>query len=118
MSKELERKRIRLERRKHRTRSQIKGTNMVPRLCVVKSNRYIYCQLIDDVAGKALFGIHSKSIDKSTSTVVSSEKLGEAVGAQALEKGIKKIVFDRGASRYTGRVKAVAEGARKAGLKF
>jgi large subunit ribosomal protein L18 len=118
MSKELKIKRDRRERRKNRTRKVLKGTMIVPRFCVVKTNKYVYCQFIDDLNSRTLLGIHSKEISKDIANVAISEKLGELAGKKAMENKISRVIFDRGASRYTGKVKAVAEGARKSGLRF
>lgn len=100
------------ERRKNRTRAKINGTAERPRLSVFRSNCYTYAQLIDDEAGKTLVGVSIKK------TKGSSEKLGELIVKKAIEKGIKKAIFDRGNYKYHGRIKAVAEEARKMGLQI
>ncbi len=117
---EKKRKRLRI---KKRIRKKISGTSERPRLTVYKSNRYLYVQAVDDEAGRTLafattltedfkeFGYNRKSIK-------AAEKLGEKIGKMLLEKGIKKVVFDRNGYPYHGRVKAIADGARKAGLEF
>lgn len=91
-------------------RAKIRGTAEKPRLSIFKSNRYVYLQLIDDLAGKTLV---NASITSSKDV---SASLGETIAKKAIEKGIKKAVFDRGRYKYHGSVKAVAEAARKAGL--
>lgn len=108
-------------RRKKRTRVKISGTQERPRLTVFRSNKSSYAQLIDDQEGKTLVSastIELKSETKKDSKQKKSELLGELLAKKALEKGIKEAIFDRGAYRYHGRVKAVAEAARKLGLKF
>jgi large subunit ribosomal protein L18 len=111
-------KQIAKARRRARTRAKIKGTSARPRLSVSKSLRHIYAQLIDDSRGQTLIAVHSKTVSaKGTKTEVAFA-VGKALGEQALAKKIKTCVFDRGSARYHGRVKAVAEGARQAGLKF
>ncbi len=104
-------------RRHNRSRSHMEGTSEIPRLAVFKSNRYIYAQAIDDNKGVTLAAATSLKEKKGTQ-LQKSEKVGEEVGKALLAKGIKAVVFDRGGFLYTGNVKAVAEGARKAGLNF
>lgn len=91
-------------------RAIVKGTKERPRLSVFRSNKRIYGQLIDDSRGITLLS----ASDIKTSAL----KIGENLAKKALEKGIKSVVFDRGGYKYHGRVKALAEGARQAGLKF
>ena len=112
-------------RRKQRTRAKIFGTADKPRLSVFRSNRYTYVQLIDDMAGKTLVSASTKEIEKTKSKlpganpkVLLAEQLGELIAKKAVEKGIKKAVFDRGKYKYHGRIKAVAEGMRKGGLQL
>lgn len=106
-------------RRAGRARAKIKGTADRPRLSVFRSNNFIYAQLIDDEAGKTILSISSRGIksDKSNKTQL-AEKVGEMIAKKAVEKGVKKAVFDRGSYLYHGRVKALAESARKGGLEF
>ncbi len=111
------------ECRKRRTRAKIFGTSDKPRLSVFRSNRYVYAQLIDDSVGKTIVGVSTRELEKSkgkekNSKVILSGQLGELIAQKALEKGVKKAVFDRGNYKYHGRTKAVAEGARKGGLQF
>ncbi|MFT8872712.1 MAG: 50S ribosomal protein L18 [Sporolactobacillus sp.] len=111
---------IRQKRHLH-VRHRINGTSERPRLSVFRSSKNIYAQLIDDVNGVTL--VASSSLDKALglekgSDVEAAKKVGEAVGKLALEKGIEVVVFDRSGYLYHGRVQAVAEGAREAGLKF
>ncbi len=110
------------ERRKKRIRKKIFGTKERPRLCVYKSNRYIYAQIIDDTEGKTLVSYSSLKYKKegveNYKDVETAKKVGEELGKMAREKGIKQVVFDRSGYPYHGRVKALAEGVRKAGIKF
>ncbi len=109
-------------RRKNRTRAKIFGTSERPRLSVFRSNRQSYAQLVNDDKGETLVGVSTaKLADKIKQPAMKqklAEKLGELIAEKAVEKGIKKAVFDRRGYKYHGRVKAVAEGARKGGLKF
>jgi large subunit ribosomal protein L18 len=112
-----------LKRRQTRIRGKIGGTAEVPRLRVTRSNDNIYAQVIDDVAGRTLVSASSldpefKKQDKSGATVDGAAAVGELVGKRALDKKIATVVFDRGGHIYHGRVKALADGAREAGLKF
>lgn len=117
-SKEVSRKRRHL-----RIRKKYKGTSEQPRLCVFRSNKYIYGQIIDDVQGITLVSASSLESDmkgKSDSKINLSvaEETGTLVAKRAIEKGIKKIVFDRGGFLYHGKIKAFADAARAAGLEF
>lgn len=100
-----------------RVRSRINGTEERPRLSVFRSNKAVFIQLIDDVTGKTLASAHSKEITKGNKTEKSTE-LGKLIAKKATEKGITKVVFDRGGYLYHGRVKAIADAAREAGLVF
>ena len=116
-SKTLRRNRIR-----QRIKKVVSGTSDYPRLSVFRSNKEIYCQLIDDVNGKTI--VQTSSRDKSISdlklksNIEISFNVGKSVAEQALKKGIDKIKFDRGGYLYHGRVKSLADGAREGGLKF
>ena len=115
-------KTLQKERRHRRVRSKISGTVERPRLVVSRSNRFIYAQLIDDNAGKTLAAASdmkavSKKSDKLTKVTRATE-VGKQLAVTAKGLGISKVVFDRGGYRFIGRVKAVAEGAREAGLIF
>ncbi|HBQ20838.1 MAG: 50S ribosomal protein L18 [Deltaproteobacteria bacterium GWA2_38_16] len=108
-------------RRHRRRRGKIWGTSERPRLCVFRSQKHIYAQIIDDSAQKVLLGIStvSKDLDiKKGYTVVSATQVGETTAKKALAQKIKKVVFDVGGYKYHGRIKALAEGARKGGLQF
>lgn len=109
-----ERNRLRI---KYSIRRKIYGTADHPRLNVYRSNKDVYLQLIDDVASHTLCSTNSKSITEGSKSEQAKEA-GKELGEKALELGIKKVVFDRGGYRYHGRVRAVAEGAREAGLQF
>ncbi len=111
------------EKRKARIRKKLSGTSDRPRLTVYKSLKHIYAQVVDDTAGKTLVfaATTSKSLkgevaeDKKTAA---AKKVGAAVAKAALAKGISRVVFDRNGFDYHGRIAAVAEAAREAGLKF
>lgn len=111
-------------KRKKRVRNKIKGTPERPRLTVFKSARHIYAQIIDDSIGGTLVAASTISKDfKSKTQGVSSNikgaiSVGETIGKKGVKKGIKEIVFDRNGFLYHGRVKALADAARKNGLKF
>ena len=111
----------RLITRKKRVRAKISGTPQRPRLSVYKSNTNIYAQLIDDVNGVTLASANSLQKDVAESehaNVETAKKVGAAIGKRALEAGIEEVVFDRSGYLYHGKVKALAEAAREAGLKF
>ena len=121
--KKLQKKQAALARRHRRVRGKISGTAARPRLCVTRSNSNIYVQFVDDVAGKTLLGVSTlgpdfKATGKNGANVEGAAAMGEIAGKKALEAGLTEIVFDRGGNLYHGRVKALAEGAREAGLKF
>lgn len=106
------------KRRAGRARARIRGTSERPRLSVFRSNTAIYAQLIDDEAGKTILSISSRGMKGEKGKAALAEKVGESLAKKATEKGIKKVVFDRGRYLYHGRVKALAESARKGGLQF
>lgn len=111
----------RRERRKKRAHLRTRGNSQKPRLSVFRSNNYIYAQLIDDENQRTLVSASSRQLaekGESKPKTVLAEKIGEKIAEEALKKGIRKVIFDKGAYRYHGRVKAVAEGARKKGLNF
>jgi len=95
-----------------RIRAKIKGSPERPRLCVFRSNKYLYAQLIDDKVGKTLSSCSGKS------NIKNAFKIGEEMAKKALAQNIKSILFDRSGYKYHGQVKAVSEGARKGGLQF
>ena len=119
----LQKKQAGLARRHRRVRAKISGTPARPRLCVTRSNSNMYVQVIDDVTGKTICGVSTlgpefKATGVSGATVEGAGVLGGIIGKLAQEKGVTEVVFDRGGHLYHGRIKAVAEGAREAGLKF
>jgi len=106
-------------RRHARVRKRIAGTAQRPRLAVFRSNKHIYAQLIDDVAGRTLASASTVESEKLTGSKVDAAKVvGQRVGERAKQAGIDAVVFDRGGNKFHGRVAQVAEGAREAGLKF
>jgi large subunit ribosomal protein L18 len=105
------------ERIKYRIRKRIKGSAAKPRLAVYRSNKNIYCQLIDDLDGKTLASASSKDVG-GTINVESAKKVGAAIADKAKASGITTVVFDRGGYIYHGRIKALADGAREGGLQF
>ena len=106
-------------RRHARVRAKISGTAEAPRLCVYRSNKNIEAQIIDDVKGATLVASSSMSLKLENGSNVDAAKLvGENIAKKALAKKIKKVVFDRSGYIYHGRVKALAEAAREAGLEF
>ncbi|HHD92054.1 MAG TPA: 50S ribosomal protein L18 [Candidatus Portnoybacteria bacterium] len=120
----IKKKRIARVKRHRRVRKLISGTESMPRLCVFRSNRYVYAQLINDLTGKTIivasdfdFKKNNQPQEKLTKSAM-AQKIGQLLAQRAKEKGIKRVVFDRGGYRYFGRVKSLAEGARKEGLKF
>jgi large subunit ribosomal protein L18 len=110
-------KTIKRQVRKNRIRSKVSGTAEKPRLSVFKSNKYIYAELINDDLGVTIAEASSLKID-SKGKANHAMAVGEALAKKAKEKKISKVVFDRGGYIYTGRVKALAEGARSGGLEF
>jgi len=101
-----------------RVRAKISGTAKRPRLNVFRSNANIYAQLIDDTAGKTLASSSDLKLDGKTAKLESAKKVGEEIGKKAKELKVKEVVFDRGGFAYQGRVKALADAAREAGLTF
>jgi large subunit ribosomal protein L18 len=105
-----------------RIRKKVKGTAERPRLNVYRSVNHIYVQLIDDLAGKTLIASSSavgkKGQRKTGGNVAAAKEIGKAIAEKAKAKGISKVVFDRGGYLYHGRVKALADAAREAGLQF
>ena len=102
---------------KTRIRGKISGTAARPRMTVFRSNKAIYVQLIDDLAGKTLVAASSKGLEGGTKVEVAA-KVGQAVAQKALEAGITEVVFNRNGYLFHGRIKSLADAARTAGLKF
>ena len=111
-------------KRQRRVRKKIRGTSGQPRLCVFRSLKHIYAQLIDDSTGATLLSVSSLSkdisekIEKYGGNKKASAVVGKAIADLAAIKGIKKVVFDRNGFLYHGRVKALSDAAREAGLQF
>ena len=109
------------QRRRYRVRKSLRGTPERPRLAVFRSNKHIYCQLIDDSCGKTLASASSRDGDLRGDMGYSggckaAEAIGKVIAAKALAVGVKQVCFDRGSYKYHGRVQAVADAAREAGL--
>jgi large subunit ribosomal protein L18 len=112
-----------LERRQRRVRGKISGTAERPRLRVTRTNGHIYAQVIDDVSGTTLASASTVDPEvrkelKNGANIDAARAVGEAVGARAKAAGVTSVIFDRGGRIYHGRVKALADGARSAGLEF
>ena len=111
------------ENKHRRMRSRLSGTTERPRLAVFRSNNHMYAQIIDDTVGNTLVAASTMDKDiqaacEKTNNVDAAAQVGTAVAKKALEKGITTVVFDRGGFLYAGKVKALAEAAREAGLNF
>ena len=119
MKKLIGKKKRRLKR-KLRIRGRIKGTENRPRMTVFKSNKHTYIQVVDDTACKTIVSASNleKELSNIKNTVKDVGKLGEVAAKRLLEKKIERVVFDRNGYLYHGLVKAIADGARKVGLKF
>lgn len=120
MFKKTDRKKARVKRHM-RVRNKISGTAERPRLAVFRSEKNMYAQIIDDVAGRTI--VSASTLDKDFAGKVGSNKeaakaVGELIAKKAVENGIEEVVFDRGGFVYHGRIKELAEGAREAGLRF
>ena len=114
---------VKRERRHLRVRQTVVGTKERPRLAVCRSLKHMYCQLIDDAEGKTLAAASTQSKDlrevlKKTGNKDAATAVGTKIAEKALALGIKQVCFDRGGFKFHGRVKALAEAARKGGLKF
>ncbi|HBB73991.1 MAG TPA: 50S ribosomal protein L18 [Planctomycetaceae bacterium] len=110
-------------RRRYRVRRSIKGTAERPRLSVFRSHKHIYAQVIDDATGRTLVSASSRDRELREALAfggnrAAAEAIGRSVAERALAAGVTKVCFDRGAFRYHGRVSALAEAARAAGLEF
>jgi large subunit ribosomal protein L18 len=115
--------RVARKRRHARVRARVAGTAASPRLCVFRSLNHIYAQVIDDLKGNTLVAASTldaeiKGDSDSKAKSAQAQLVGALVAKRALSKGINRVVFDRGGYKYHGRVKALAEAARQAGLKF
>ncbi|MBI3465281.1 MAG: 50S ribosomal protein L18 [Planctomycetes bacterium] len=115
--------RVRQERRQLRVRRRLFGTTERPRLAVFRSSKHIYAQIIDDSAGRTLVSASTREPDvrsqvKSGGNKQAAEVVGQRLGRKAIEQGITKVAFDRRHYRFHGRVQALADAVRKAGLQF
>lgn len=106
------------ERRRKRNRAKISGTKAKPRLSVFRSNRHMYGQLIDDVERKTIVSASTRELKERGKKVHQAEKIGELLAERAKKAGIEVAVMNKGSYKYHGRVAAVAQGARKGGLKL
>jgi large subunit ribosomal protein L18 len=114
-------KRTKAQQRKRihmRIRKKVSGTTERPRLSVFRSNKSIYCQLIDDLKGHTVASASSKEAGTNGTKIDQAKAVGQLVAERAKAAGIEVVVFDRGGYLYHGRVKALAEGAREGGLQF
>jgi len=125
-------KQLKRQRRHRRVRAKIKGTAKVPRLCVFRSAKHIYAQLINDEKGETLAVASDLEVKKSTrptnlkiktkkpfsGKTARAYEVGKLIAKKTLDKKVNKVVFDRGGYKYHGKVKALADGAREAGLEF
>jgi large subunit ribosomal protein L18 len=119
MKSATEKKSAQRARRHNRIRAKVNGTEAMPRLSVYKSNKYVYAQLIDDEKGNTIVAASTKDVKtKAKGMLEKAKQAGIELAKLAGTKNIKKVVFDRGGFIYTGRVKALAEGAREGGLQF
>jgi large subunit ribosomal protein L18 len=124
ITKRMKAKRARRDKAHLRVRKRVQGSAERPRLAVYKSLRYIYAQVIDDERGVTLAQANSsdpelrEALGKSTATKEAAKRVGELVAERAKDKGVDKVVFDRGGYIYHGRIQALADGAREKGLQF
>ncbi len=115
--------RISRQRRQERVRRRVQGTDGRPRLSIFRSGKHVYAQVITDVSGRTLLAVSTLTPElrtqlPKTATVAAAKEVGKLVGRRCQEKGITSVVFDRNGFLYHGRVRAVADGAREAGLQF
>src|SRR5262249_28331197 len=109
--------------RQKRVRDQVHGTNARPRLCIYRSGRHMYAQVISDESGTTLTAMSTLSSElrttiKKTATIEAAKQVGSLIARKCQEKGITQVVFDRNGFLYHGRIRAVADGAREAGLQL
>ena len=110
-------------KRHYRIRNKVNGTQQQPRLAVFRSNKHIYAQLINDTAGVTIAAASTMEADiasklENTANIQAASAVGEAIAKKAIDKGVTEVVFDRGGYVYHGKVQALADAAREAGLKF
>lgn len=118
MSKKTIYTKVLLERRKRRVRKHVTGTTARPRLCVSRSTKHIYAQIIDDTTGNTLAAASSVSLKIAGGNVAAAKQVGKSLAEKAKEHNIGTVCFDRGGRLYHGRVKALADAARETGLQF
>jgi len=118
MRREEKIKKARKARRALRIRNKIQSVSTAPRLTVFRSNKHIYAQVIDDIKGKTLVSVSEKEVDVKNTKTEKAKVVGMKLAEKAKAIKIKNVVFDKGAYKYHGRVKALAEGAREGGLQF
>ena len=111
------------EKKHRRQRNYISGTAQCPRLAVFRSNKHMYAQIVDDVAGNTLVSASTLQADvkaglQYTDNIEAAAAVGKAIGEKAVQAGIKEVVFDRGGFLYHGKIQALADAAREAGLEF
>ncbi len=121
--KQIQKKRLRLKRRHQRLRRRLSGDEARPRLLLSRSLAHTYAQIIDDATGRTLLTANTRQADvrgglPKTNNREAAAAIGKAIAEKALAQGITQVCFDRGGRKYHGRVKAAAEAAREAGLKF
>ena len=122
MIKKISRTAVR-EKKHKRMRFHMSGTAECPRLCVFRSNKHMYAQIVDDVAHRTLVSASTLQADvkeglEYTDTVEAAARVGKAIGERAVAAGIKEVIFDRGGFVYHGKIQALADAAREAGLDF
>ena len=118
VSKHMSAKQANRLKKKIRIRKTVKGTSDRPRLCVFRSNAHIYAQVINDDAQKTILTVSSLGLETKATGKELAKEVGKAIAAASAKKGIKTVVFDRNGFIYHGRVQALADGAREAGLNF
>ncbi len=111
-------KRIKRLKKKAKIRKKVQGSAERPRMTVFRSARHIYAQLVDDVTGNTLISVSSLTSEAKGKKAEIAKEIGALLGKEALSKNIKNVVFDRAGYLYHGRIKAIADGAREAGLNF
>lgn len=107
-----------LDRRKRRVRKRVTGTTERPRLCVSRSTKHIYAQIIDDTTGKTLAAASSVALKIAGGNIDAAKQVGKSLAEKAKEQNVGTVCFDRGGRLYHGRVKALADAARETGLQF
>ena len=117
MLKQFDRKQARA-RRHRRVRVRVGGTPQRPRLSVYRSQHHVYAQLIDDMAGRTLAAASTVGLKTGKNDLAAAQAVGRAIAGRAKEAGVSAVVFDRGGFLYHGRIKALADAAREAGLEF